>query len=211
MKKIYFLSFFVFSLAVTFAQKKNSSSNSSTTRLTKNDIYGSSVVWMGLDFSLLNYVSKKKVGEEQKHLKYVGAWQKEFTKSIPEKKLAQWLGKTLFMSENYYVENLYRENLNRPWMLEYSNSLSSEKIQTQIQTYKSNNQGLALVFIPGVFNETEGLLTLNIVWFDLDTRAIIDLKEVSVKAGPASMTSRWLDGLIEATKNYVDKYYKKRV
>lgn len=189
----------------------SSKSNASSSSLTKNDIYGNSVVWMGLDFSLFNYVSKKKVGEEDKHLKYIAAWQKEFAKGVPEKKLAQWLGKPQFMSESYYIEKLYFQNLKNPWITEYSSGLTPDKIQAQLRIYKSNNHGLALVFIPGTFNEIEGEMALNIVWFDLDSRTIVNLQEISVKAGPATMTGRWLNGLIDATKKYVDHYYKKRV
>lgn len=185
--------------------------NVKSSNLTKNDIYGSSAVWMGLDFSLFTFVSKKKVGEEQKHYKFISIWQKDYGKAVPDKKIAHWLGKPMLMDESYNVEGLYLQNLNSQWIKESSSFLSQDKIETQLKLYKSNNHGLALVFIPGVFNETEGQLSLNVVWFDLDTRTIINLQEVSVKAGPNTMASRWIDGLIEATKTYVDKFYRKRI
>lgn len=201
---------------IKFTSTESSSSNnlvisSVSSNLTKNAIYYSSSIWLGLDFSLFTYVSRKKIGEEQKHYKYINAWQKEFGKAVPEKKLAHWLGKPMFMDESYNVENLYQQNLSSQWIQESSNYLSPDKIQKQLQSYKSNNHGLALVFIPGIFNETEGQLSLNVVWFDMDTKTIVHLQEVSVKTGPATMTGRWLDGLVEATKVYVDKYYRKRI
>lgn len=178
--------------------------------MSKNDIYGGSATWMGLDFSLFSFVSSKKAGEEQKHFKYIDAWQEGFRKKVPEKKLAQWLGKGVFHSD-HGADNLYNQHLNKQWIVATSRSLSAEQIQAHIQTYRSSNHGLGLVMLPGSFDETAGEMSLYVVWFDLDSRSIVNMQEISVKASPSSMTGRWLNGLYVATKKYVDQYYKKRI
>lgn len=187
-----------------------SSVSAGSSTMSKNDIYGSSATWMGLDFSLFSFVSSKKAGEEQKHLKYIPAWQEAFGKKVPEKKLAQWLGKGVFHSDRS-AEVLYTQNLNRPWITATNRSLSAEQVQAHLQTYRSSMHGLGLVMLPGSFDETAGEMSLYIVWFDLDTRTIVSMQDISVKAAPSSMTARWLNGLVAATKKYVDQHYKKRM
>lgn len=195
---------------ITSTHPSNVSSSDPSSKLSKNDIYGNTTTYMGLDFSLFNFVSIKKNGEEQKNIKFISVWQDQFSKKIPEKKLAQWLGKSEFNSDRESSENLYTQNLNRQWIVASGRSLSENEIQAQLQTYKSSHHGLGLVFVPGSFDETNGQLSLYIVWFDLDTRTIVNMQNVSVKAGPSTMTARWLDGLVASTKKYIDQYYKKR-
>ncbi len=177
--------------------------------LTQKDIYGTSATWMGIDFSLFNFLSIKKSGEEELHIKYIPIWQKLFSKEIPDEKLGKWLSKTNFVSDCNYSENLYTQTLNRKWILSNGNSLTNDQIQAHLQTYKSNNHGLGLVLLPGLFDEITARVSLYVVWFDLDTRTIVHLQEISVKSPPSTMTARWLNGLVESTKKYVDDYFKK--
>jgi hypothetical protein len=184
------------------------SSGGLNSALSKNDIYGGSVTYFGLDFSLFNYVSGKKLGEEQKHLKYISAWQKEFVG--PTKRLGAWLGKSSFNEEKSMVEGAAIQNLNRQWIVATSRSISTDQIIPQLQSYKSNSHGLGFVIIPGSFDETINRMSVYYVWFDLDTRTIVHMQELSAKVGAGAM-GRWLDGLVATTKTYVDDYYKKHL
>ena len=191
-----------------------SSSNTSSppTSISKNSIYDPSVVWMGLDFSLFNYVSNKKVGEEQEHKKNIPIWQSEFHSQTGSEKLGKWLKKTKYIDDRSYTENLYTSNLNRSWIVSQKTALSKDKIQKQLSSYKSTNHGLALVFIPETFDEIEREITIQIVWFDLDSKAIVSLQSINFKGvNPGTMSNRWGAGLLDCTKTYIDQYFRKRL
>lgn len=191
---------------------ENTAKNSTSSNLTKNNIYDFSVVWMGLDFSLFNFISSKKVGEELEYKKNILIWQKEFHSEIGSEKLGKWLKKTKFIDDRSFSESLYNNNLNRSWIKSQKTTLSIDKIQKHLLSYKSSNHGIALVFIPEIFDENEKEIIMNIVWFDVDTKAIIHNQSVTFKGvNTGTMTNRWGGALIDCTKTYVDQYFRKKL
>lgn len=188
------------------------SSSSSTSNLSKNSIYEASVVWMGLDFSLFNFVSNKKIGEEQEHKKNIIIWQREFNSQTGSEKLGKWLKKTTYIDDRSYTENLYNTYLNNTWISPQKQTLSRDKIQKHLSLYKSKHHGLALVFIPEAFDEVEREITIQIVWFDLDSKSLVNIQSVNFKGvNPGTMTNRWGAALLDCTKTYIDQYFRKKL
>lgn len=181
-----------------------------TTSLTKNDIYGTSATWLGVDFSLLTFVSTKKQGQESENLKFIPEWQKLYRQHVPEAKLGRWLTKTSFTPDCSQAEGLYLTTLQSGWISGTRKMLSQNQLQTQVLNYKASGNGVGLVLIPEAFNELTGEIYVYFVWIDMSSKAIIHTQSVSAKTGAGTMASRWLDGLITVTKTYVDTYYKKR-
>ncbi len=187
------------------------SSNSSLSNISKNSIYDASVVWMGLDFSLFNYVSNKKIGEEQEHKKNISIWQNEFHTQTGSEKLGKWLKKTKYIDDRSFTENLYNSNLNRSWIVSQKTTLSNDKIQKHLLSYKSTNHGIALVFIPETFDETEREITIHVVWFDLDSKAIVSSQPINFKGvNPGTMSNRWGAALLDCTRTYINQYFRKK-
>ncbi len=190
----------------------SSISPSPSTGISKNSIYDASVVWMGLDFSLFNYVSNKKVGEEQEHKKNIPIWQSEFHNQTGSEKLGKWLKKTQYIDDRSYTENLYNTNLNRSWIISQKTTLSKDKIQKHLLSYKTTKHGLALVFIPETFDEIEREITIQIIWFDLDSKAIVSVQSINFKGvNPGTMSNRWGAALLDCTKTYIDQYFRKKL
>ena len=66
-----------------------------------------------------------------------------------------------------------------------------------------------MVLIPEQFNEDRDNYTVEFVWFDVSSKAIIHNQKISGRAHGGATQAGWRDALIDATKNYIDQFYKK--
>ncbi len=182
----------------------------SSTNYSKSDIYkDNSITWFGLDFSLFNLTFTKKMGREDEMIKYIGIWQKQYEKEIPPSNLARWLRKPAVNSEKDYSESLYRSNLKQNWISFDYHDISYNEIQNHLTKYKTNGNGIGLVLIPEQFNEDRDNYTVEFVWFDVSSKAIIHNQKISGRAHGGVTQAGWRDALIDATRNYIDQFYKK--
>ncbi len=208
-------------LSNNFETKKNTSENSdyyngnsatpaSTTSYTRSDIYKEpNITWFGVDFSLFTFTFSKKMGQENQLLEKINSWQRRYENEITPLKLKAWFNKISFAAEKEYSESLYRTNLKQTWISNDFRGVSSAEIQEHLKNYKSNGRGIGMVLIPESFNEDRDNFTIEFVWFDIDTKAIIHSQQLNGRGHGGASLAGWGDALIEATKSYVDKYYKK--
>ncbi len=191
----------------------NESANSnvnSTTNYSKSSIYGeNNMTWFGIDFSLFNYTFTKKMGREDDLQKNMNNWIIKYDHEINESNLKRWLHKPGFVTDKDYSENLYHTHLKKNWISYDYNDVSQNAIQNHLNYYKSNTKGIGLVVLPEHFNEDRNNYTIEFVWFDTETKAIISTQKISGRGSGGATLNGWIDVLIEATKTYIDQYYKK--
>lgn len=179
-------------------------------KYTKADIYKeSNITWFGLDFSLFNLVYSKKTERDGELRGRISSLQKRYEKEIPQAKLCGWFSKTNLSSDKEYSESLYNIHLKQNWISNDYHDISSNEIQEHLKKYKSNGKGIGLVLIPEIFNEDKAKYTVEFVWFDIETKVIVHTQKISGRGKGGLAMASWDDALLEATKIYVDKYYKK--
>lgn len=198
------------------ANKNNGQSNSGnsggfgTTAYNKKDIYTiPSITFMGLDLSLMTYISYNKVGLEQKNEKSLDELTKNYNAEMNQGRVRMWYGKqnvNIDKSMSYAFHQYMKPN----WISNQTQFITLETIQQHLNNYKTSGQGIGLVVIPEMFNEITKMSNIYFVWFDTDTKAIIHTQQTFARpGGGVSIAGIWDVALIDATKNYVDQYYKK--
>lgn len=187
-----------------------SSNSNATTSYSKSDIYReNSITWFGLDFSLFNMTFTKKMGKEDEMIKYFDIWQKQYEKEIPTPNMARWMRKTNITTDKDYTESLYRSNLKQNWISFDYNGISYNDIQNHLAKYKTNGNGIGLVLIPEQFNEDRDNYTIEFVWFDMNSKAIIHTQKISGRGHGGITQAGWRNVLVDATRNYIDEFYKR--
>ncbi len=184
--------------------------NSNTAPVSKNSIYNEAdITWFGADFSLFTYTFVRKEGKENELLKHINTWQKGYGKEVPAAKLKGWLKKKYVASDEDFVQNLYKTKLKQNWISSDYHDVSNAEIQEHLKNYNSNGKGIGLVLIPELFNEDRNNYTVEFVWFDIATKSIIDTQKITGKGSGGGTLSGWIDAMLDATKTYVDKFYKR--
>ncbi len=68
---------------------------------------------------------------------------------------------------------------------------------------------MGLVLFPELFNEDRDNYTVEFVWFDIETKAVVHTQKISGRGHGGATLAGWGDALTQATKTYIDQYYKK--
>lgn len=198
------------------AGRNNSSGNSgnsggnASTSYTKKDIYSiPSVTFMGLDVSMLTYISYNKVGMDAKYTKDLDVLIKNYNNEMNTNRVRMWFGKKNAIIDKS-MANGYSQYLKPNWISNQTQFITVDMIQQHLLNYKTTGQGIGLVVIPEMFNEITKMSNIYFVWFDTDTKAIVHTQQTFARpGGGVTIAGIWDAALIEATKNYVDQYYKK--
>jgi hypothetical protein len=203
-----------FSLQNTYSNntqlQKNQSLSSASTSYTKRDIYSeANITWFGVDFSLFNYVFERKSNAEEALAPHIPKLQKHYAADIPSSKFMHWMAKNSFMNDKEYAESLYKTHINPDWITGIPRTVNESDIQNHLMNYKSGLKGIGLVLLPEEFNQDRANYTVEFVWFDIETKAVIHSQKIIEKGAPHGGLASWDPILVDATKTYIDKFYKR--
>ena len=191
-------------------KSENVTNSTATTSYSKYDIYKeSNITWYGVDFSLFTFTHSKKLGQESDLLKLLNKWQNHYEKEIPITSYKRWLGKVNLSVDKEISENLYKTNIKQNWISSDYQDVGVTEMQNHLKNYDSNGKGMGLVLFPELFNEDKDNYTVEFVWFDIETKAVIHSQKISGRGHGGSSLMGWGDALTQATKAYIDEYYKK--
>lgn len=218
-----FLSYCVLSAS---AQKRNDLSYDSP--IYKSD----TIVWFGVDFSFFRLSNEKKIGDEDKIKPLIDVWIDAYASAIPNVKLASLLGIKKVINDKEFTNSIYREKIPAVWIIGNRHEVTESDISDHILTYKSDYKGLGLVYVlenffkgeSGVGDEVPSKVHGYFVWFDIDSKDIIEIQEIygtpatayyngawvvgQRKGSPKDkgMVGYWLQGMIDATVAFTIDY-----
>lgn len=172
------------------------------------DIYTIPVVyWYGVDFSLLQYINPRLQDHDASSLSFISTWSAQVKKDLNMGRFQAWLRKSHLNDESNLVSEYYRAVLEEgDWIGSNEQVLSIEKMQEQIELYPPSGSGLGLAYMPENINQQSGRMSGYFVWFDRETKAIVDTQRVE---GRGSSEENWGKYFEELFTNYIDYDYKK--
>jgi hypothetical protein len=135
--------------------------------------------------------------------------QKNNAADITSSKFMHWMAKNSFMNDKEYAESLYKTHINPDWITGIPRTVNESDIQNHLMNYKSGLKGIGLVLLPEEFNQDRANYTVEFVWFDIETKAVIHSQKIIEKGAPHGGLASWDPILVDATKTYIDKFYKR--
>lgn len=218
-KKSYIIILLVLITSTIFAKEKNNLNTTDNTELIYNV---DTITWFGADFSLFRLSNKKKVGQEQKLLKYFYAWSEYYKLSISNVKMANWLSIKKVFNDKEFTDEAYKKLLPSKWIIETPHTISSVDIESHLLNYTSKHTGIGLTFMVESFYKGDPSMVHGyFVWFDIKSKKILHLFKTN--GGPSSlhagyrgvtvgkdknlpkqngMTGYWLNGMVESTLKF---------
>ena len=210
MKKIYLI---IFLFALIFNLKTYPQSKYILEEYSPNidKVFNSlSVVYYGVDMSMLKLTNPEKIGQDNFARHYIYAWISTYAKELPpEKYISKWLKKKdnfTFESEDVQKRT---ELVDEKWIIWEDYSFSLEQLKEIIQSYDlKQNSGLGFVINAENFNKKHEYMTLYYTFFDIQTREILWTTKIKGVPGGWGMNGFWSNGLTNTLKIYIDKCYK---
>lgn len=187
-------------------------SSVSTTNFTKESIYSEkSITYFGLDLSLMNLLSYSKLGKDQEYLSSLEELVKMNNNTMSESKVKSWFDKKEVKIDESFTSTEFKKYLAPKWIVNQTTSIDPEKIKEHLKNYKTTGTGLGLVIIVELFNETTRNGNMFFVWFDVATKDIVYYKRsYGVQHAGITIEGTWDYSVVDATKYYVDNYFKKK-
>lgn len=187
-------------------------SSQTTSEYTKESIYSEkSITYYGLDLSLMNLLSYSKLGKDQEYLPSLDELVAMNNKTMSESKVKSWFDKKEVKVDESFTSTEYKKFLAPKWIVNQTTSVDPEKLKQHIKNYKTTGSGLGLVIIVELFNETTRNGNMFFVWFDIETKDIVYLKRsYGVQHAGITIEGTWDYSVVDATKYYVDNYFKKK-
>ena len=221
MKKQLFTLLFLGSSVLTIAQNENNtqpgdpnplSSSTAKTNFTKESIYSEkSITYFGLDLSLLNLLSYTKLGKDETYLQSLDELVKINNSTMSESRVKSWFNKKEVKIDHSFTSSEYKNYLTKKWIVNQTQNIDQARIQQHLLNYKTTGSGIGLVIIRDLFNENSRNGNMFFVWFDIETKAIIYLKRsYGVQSNGVTIEGTWDYSVVDATKYYVDNYFKKK-
>ena len=212
MKKIYVI---VFLFSLIFNLNTYSQSEYILDEYSPNidEVFNSpSVVYYGVDMSMLKLTNPLKIGQDDNIRHYIYAWISTFEKELPPEK---YIGKWLKKKDNFTFEpedvQKRAELVDENWIIREDYSFSFDQLKEIIQSYDlKQNSGLGFVINAENFNKKHEYMTLYYTFFDIQTREILWSTKIKGVPGGWGMNGFWSNGLTNSIKIFIDKNYKKK-
>jgi hypothetical protein len=192
-----------------------SAKGNSTAKTMSDVITTSYVVFYGIDFTNFSLVEPKRKSESEKiKNEYFSEWNRLFVAEVPPKTMSRWLKK---FDLSYNIDAAIKLNQTA----KIDNIVSAvppsqdmrEKIKTTVAAYAEGDtrtSGIGMVINVEYFYKAKQETSLYVTWFDIATHAVISSERVVVRqVQSGGLTKFWLAGLVEGTREYIDKVYKK--
>ncbi len=207
--------------ALIWAQNENNSGTSdpnplatgtAKTNYTKESIYSEkSITYFGLDLSLMNLLSYTKLGKDETYLQSLDELVKINNSTMSESRVKSWFNKKEVKIDHSFTSSEYKNYMSKKWIVNQTQNIDQARIQQHLLNYKTSGTGVGLVIIPELFNENTRNGNMFFVWFDIETKAIIFLKRsYGVQSNGITIEGTWDYSVVDATKYYVDNYFKKK-
>ena len=178
-----------------------------------NRVFNStSLVYYGVDMSMLKLSNPMKIGQDNSVRHYIYAWISTFEKELPpDKYISKWLNmKNGFTFEPEDVQQR-AELVDEKWIIRGDYSFSFEQLKEIIKSYDLNqSNGLGFVINAENFNKQHEYMTLYYTFFDIRTREILWTTKIKGVPGGWGMNGFWSNGLTNSLKIFIDKSYKKK-
>ena len=206
MKQIIFLSVLILLTSTIFAQKDIIAENHK--QQMQKVLAANEVTFYGLDFSKAVLSQPDKINYNVRYRKYFVAWISRYEEIVrPETKFSRWIDKEVIY-EPGEVQSLCKKE--RTWIRFDDYDFPIDTLQQIIQNYElSQSNGVGMVVNVVNMNKRREQLIAWFTFFDIQTREILWATKIRGRANGTGMTAHWGEGMINATKRYVDKVYKK--
>jgi hypothetical protein len=183
-----------------------------------NEIYdlqgvqsSTTLIYYGLDFSLLKLVKPQYVTNENVLRKYFGAWLSFYHNKFPPQNLT----KMLKFDQTFFNDNAVQiriDSVPKNWVVFSTHNVKIDSISNTIRTYNlGQDKGLGFVIHPIEFNTLTMKSTCYFTFFDIVTKKILWIAEISVDVKGLGLTQPFGYGMIESTKVFINDLYKKNV
>jgi len=170
------------------------------------------LTYYGLDFSFLKYVRPKMALEDDALRKYLGAWFEFYQKEIPQQDyLFRWLGFDHYNFDSNTAQSRI-DSVAKDWVVITTPEIEIEDIAKAIGSFNlKGDSGLGFVIHPVEFNHIEENAKCYFTFFDIATRDILWITETTGNIN-GNGTSQWYGfAMVECTRNYIDKVYKRNL
>jgi len=159
------------------------------------------VVWAGLDYSKVKMIGVSDFNQPDIFPGMLTAWNELFMEEILEK-LQKELHKTITADIDGVLK---RNNRATAAQIEIRNgndeptSFTPEQIAAEVKSYKlSKESGVGLVLIIESMEKPEAYI--DTVWFDIETREVLDVQSDWYKAGGFGFRNYWFSPVKRAIK-----------
>ena len=169
------LALFCFSVQFTSAQNEDINQ-----RIYDED----TIVWFGLDMSLMRLTNYSKIGTEHEVLPYLSDWVVSYASAFPNVKMASMLKRRKVYLDTLYTASAFKTNLPAKWIISDPHALSEYDIEDYVKEITTKHHGVGLIFIienlfkgeSGLGNEVPSEVRGKFVWFDIDTRQVLHIQ-----------------------------------
>lgn len=185
----------------------NSGAELPKTSYTLASIYTEPVIaWYGVDYSLFRYINPGLMGQELSSFRLITTWKAQFDKDINLGRFEAWLRKTQLNVEDELVKDYYKAILeSESWIVSNEQRLDMERIQQHIELYPPEGSGLGLTYIVENINQQSERMSGYFVWFDIETKAIINTQAMEGRGGDSDNWGKYFEELFA---KYIDYHYK---
>jgi hypothetical protein len=208
MKKYLFFLFFIYTFFSGFTQSKFILSDNGN-RI-KEVAVSNSVVFYGMDFSLMRLTDAKKIDLEEKSDldRFFPGWISLFEKLDYVKEVKRYLRKSDFSYSPASVQSRYKF-VPKDWVILDDYSINYDTLISVVKDYKlKEKEGLGFVIIIENFNKRQERGTMYMTFFDIAKKEVLWSTQVWGEPGGFGMTKYWLSTVFYGFGKYINYYNK---
>ena len=167
-----------------------------------------SVVYYGMDFSLMRLTDSKKIDQSEDLERFFGGWISLFEKLDYVKHIKKYLHKKNFTYSPGAVQGRYRL-VPKEWVILDDYSFSYDTLQTVVKDYKlKEKDGLGFVINIENFNKRYEKGTMYMTFFDIATKEILWSVEVWGEPSGIGMSKYWVVSVLHSYSKFINYYNK---
>lgn len=169
-----------------------------------------SVVFYGMDFSLMRLTDAKKVELDSDLERFFGGWISTFEKLEYVDHVKKYLHKKEFVYSPGSVQSRYKL-VPEEWCILDDYSFSFDTLQSAIKTYNlKEKEGVGFVINIENFNKRYEKGTMFMTFFDIKTKDVLWSVETWGEPGGMGMSKYWMVSVLHAYSKYIN-YYNKEI
>lgn len=167
------------------------------------------IVWAGIDFSEARLIGSEGFSDPYDiHRRFFSAWNNLILSESDKYNIREFYKKKDVINDLSVVNE--RNEMPDPDELVINESYSFEegRVEAIVKEYdlKKKEDGVGLVYIVESFDKTGVLATVNVVFFDIQTRKILWKEQYQEKPGGFGLRNYWAGAIMKVMKSSRDDY-----
>lgn len=167
------------------------------------------ITWIGLDFSEAKFVPTVDFAEVQNNVDLaLLKWNNLLEQEAAKFDLGAALGSTRTTNNTSFVQDANAGIAPHDLIQRTAEPLDLSKIPGMVRRYKTEGEGVGVVFIVESFNKTDVQAVFHVTFFNMATKEILHTERMVGKPGGFGMRNYWAAAVTSVLKNIKSNYAK---